>query len=100
MDELPLDITMGGEGCTVKVLVAPKASKSEVAGVIEGVLKIRISAPPVDGAANKELVRFLSKQLGVSKSSVLIRSGLASKRKSVFIRGVGAKDIVALAGKT
>ena len=100
MDDSPLERTEGDGGCAVKVLVAPKASKSEVVGVIKGVLKIRISAPPVDGAANKELVRFLSKQLGVSKSSVLIRSGLASKHKSVFIRGVGAKDVEALAGKT
>lgn len=73
------------ETVIVNVRVIPRASKSEIVGVHDGALKIRISAPPVDGAANVEIVRFLAKTFGVSKSDVFILSGETSKNKRIKI---------------
>ena len=55
-------------------------------------LKVRVSGPPVDGKANKELVRFVARYLGVSKSAVTIRSGAAGRRKDVDISGLSARE--------
>ncbi|WP_430460540.1 DUF167 family protein [Thalassolituus sp. LLYu03] len=64
----------------------PKASKSEFAGQHGDALKIRIQAPPVEGKANTELVKFLAKQFGVAKSDVEIISGELNRHKRVRIR--------------
>ncbi len=63
------------EFALIAVRVVPRASKSEIVGMQEGVLKVRIASPPVDGAANAELVRVLAKHLGVARSTVAIVSG-------------------------
>lgn len=70
------------------VRVVPRASKSEIVGAHAGALKIRIASPPVDGAANAELVRLLSKTFGVSKSEIEIVGGPTSKTKQVKIAGL------------
>ncbi len=69
----------------LSVSVVPRASKSEVVGELDGVLKVRIAAPPVDGAANKELIKVLAKKFGVAKSKVSVVSGLSSKNKRVRV---------------
>lgn len=63
----------------------PKAAKSEFAGLHGDALKVRIQAPPVEGKANAELVKFLAKQFGVSKSAVSIISGELNRHKRVRI---------------
>jgi len=74
------------------VRVMPRSSKSEIVGEMDGALKIRIASPPVDGAANAELVKLLSKTFNVSKSAVEILSGETSKTKKVEIKNArGAK---------
>ncbi|MGE9294781.1 MAG: DUF167 domain-containing protein [Puniceicoccales bacterium] len=78
------------------ILVVPKASRSEIVGWQGDVLKIRIAAPPVDGAANAELVKFLSKQLGVAKRAITNLSGETGRRKMLEIEGL---DEVELAKK-
>ena len=75
------------------VHVQPRAKKSEVAGRHGDALKVRLQAPPVDGAANEELVRFLAEALGVARRSVTITGGLTSRRKTVEIEGLGAADL-------
>jgi len=70
------------------VRVASRASKSEIVGELGGALKVRIAAPPVDGAANAELIKLLSKTFGVSKSAVEILGGQTSRTKQVKISGV------------
>lgn len=69
----------------LNVNVVPRASRSEVVGEVNGVLKVRIAAPPVDGAANEELIKVLAKKFGVGKSRVSVVSGLSSRRKRVRI---------------
>lgn len=63
----------------------PKASKSEFCGLHGDALKVRIQAPPVEGKANSELIKFLAKQFGVSKSAVSIISGELNRHKRVRI---------------
>ena len=63
----------------------PKASKSEVVGLHGDALKIRIKAPPIDGKANAELIKFLAKEFAVSKSAVTLMSGELTRHKRVRI---------------
>jgi uncharacterized protein len=72
------------------VRVVPRASKSEIIGAHDGALKIRLSAPPVDGAANAELIKLLAKTFDVSKSEVEILSGETSKTKQIKIFGASS----------
>jgi uncharacterized protein (TIGR00251 family) len=73
---------------TVNVRVVPRASRSEIVGMQDGVLRVRIAAAPVDGAANDELIRLLTKHFGTRKSCVEIVSGETSKNKLVRISGL------------
>ena len=75
------------------VRVVPRASKSEIAGEIDDSLKIRLCSPPVDGAANAELIKLLARTLGVSRSDVEIVSGQTSKTKRIQITGVTADEL-------
>ena len=70
-----------------KVQVVPRSSRSEVAGEHNGALRVRIAAPPVDGAANEELIRILAKTFNVSRSSVKILRGHSGKLKQIGIEG-------------
>jgi uncharacterized protein (TIGR00251 family) len=73
---------------TLSVRVTPRSARSEIAGIEDGLWKVRLAAPPVDGAANTELVKLLAKSLGVNKNSVEITSGVASRNKIVRIYGL------------
>jgi len=81
------------------VRVQPRASNNEVAGVYGAALKVRLKAPPVDGAANDALVLFLAETLGVGKRSVRIVSGESSRTKILEVDGVAPERIIALAGE-
>jgi len=83
-------------GVTLTVRIQPRASKNEAVRLENGGLKIRLTAPPVDGAANEALVKFLADQFSVSKSQVEIVSGHTSRDKVVRISGVGAEDAESL----
>ncbi|HEV7699277.1 MAG TPA: DUF167 domain-containing protein [Pyrinomonadaceae bacterium] len=69
----------------ITVRVVPRASKSEVVGLTNGILKIRLTSPPVDGAANTELIRLLAKTFSVAKRDVTIVSGQTSRNKRIAI---------------
>jgi uncharacterized protein len=79
-----------GRGLTFAVRVVPRASRSEVGGEHNGALRVRISAPPVDGAANRELMRVLAKSFHVPQNAVEIVSGANSKNKIVRLQGAAA----------
>ena len=86
---------------TFDVRVVPRSSKSEIVGEIDGVIKIKLKAPPVNGAANEELVRLISKELEISRLSVDIITGHASKQKRVRITGLSADEVIkVLSAKT
>jgi uncharacterized protein len=77
------------------VYVQPRAARTEVAGRHDGCIKIRLAAPPVDGAANAALVEFVAERLGLAKQRVRLRSGHASRRKLLEIDGLGEAEILA-----
>jgi len=76
------------------VKVTPNASRNEIMGFTDGVLRVRIAASPVKGKANKELIDFLSKALGLRKSSVSIVKGQTSRNKVVAIEGISRDEII------
>ena len=75
------------------VRVVPRASKSEIVGEHDGALKVRIASPPVDGAANDELIKLLAKSFGAARSAVKIVSGHSSRLKQVSITGASSEKI-------
>ena len=79
------------------VRVAPRAARTEIAGEHDGALKVRVAAPPVEGAANEELVRFLARHFGVPARDVEIVAGHSSKTKRVRLRGVTSGQLARLA---
>ncbi len=79
------------------VRVVARASKSGVAGEHGGALRVRVAAPPVEGAANEELARTLAKAFGVPARAVEIVSGLSSKNKRVRVRDADAEQLLRLA---
>ena len=80
-------------GLIFSVRVIPKSSRSEIVGEHDGALKIKLNAPPVDGAANAELIKLLAKVFAVSKNAVEIVGGQTSKSKRIKIIG-GANEIL------
>jgi uncharacterized protein (TIGR00251 family) len=78
------------------VRVVPRASRSEIVGVQDGALRVRLAAPPVDGAANEELIRILARALKVSRTSVAITAGQTSRLKRVAVKGVEPDVLLAL----
>jgi len=78
----------------LEIKVSPNAGRSAVAGLKEGVVYIKVAAPPDKGKANKELVDFLSETLGIKKSAVLITRGQASRRKTIVIEGLGETEVL------
>jgi uncharacterized protein (TIGR00251 family) len=80
-------------GLIFAVRVVPRASRSEIVGEHDGALRIRIAAPPVDGAANRELVRILAKTFKLPQNAVEILSGTNSKSKTVRVRGADAATL-------
>lgn len=85
-----LDIGETGEGVTLKVRVQPRASRDAFGGEREGALVVRLTAPPVEGAANKALVRLLGRGLGVPPSAVQIAAGASGRSKRVVVAGIDA----------
>jgi uncharacterized protein (TIGR00251 family) len=79
----------------LQVYIQPRASKTALAGMHGGCVKIRIAAPPVDNAANAELIAFVAARLGVAKRSVRLVAGAASRNKVLEIDGVDAGLVAA-----
>ena len=93
-----LDIQEDHERGTVSftVRVQPRASREEIAGVVEGALKIKLLAPAVENRANEALIKFLASVLKTSKSAVRIRNGEQSRTKRIEIFGVSRRQVESL----
>jgi uncharacterized protein (TIGR00251 family) len=85
-------------GIRVRVRVLPRASKSELAGIRGDAWCVRLTAPPVDGAANQALVRFLAERLGVRPAALRILTGLTGRRKLVEVDGLAPGEARARLG--
>lgn len=88
-----LELRQDGEYVSFAVRVTPRASRDALLDVRDGVLRVALSAPPVDGAANSALIKLLSKLLGVSKSHVQISRGQRGRDKLVRVHGLSPEDV-------
>ncbi len=93
---MALPVIEGKEGCTFRVRVSPRSRRDEVVGLHGDALKIRLTAPPVRGKANRALREFLAGQLGIPPSAVEILAGHTSRQKRVRVVGVSVEAVHAL----
>ena len=91
--QMTMFVSDSEQGVVLKVQVQPRASRDEVVGPHGDALKIRITAAPVEGAANKHLLKFLAKKLRVARSQMSIASGATSRAKSIAIEGISAEEV-------
>jgi uncharacterized protein (TIGR00251 family) len=84
------------EGVVFKAAIQPKGAKNEIVGLKGDALKIKLTAPPVEGAANRMCVEFLAKTLKVRKSDVEIVRGKGSRTKQVLIRSTTRSEVESL----
>ncbi len=82
-----IEYTAVGDSISFKVYVVPRASHSEIVGEYNGALRVRLAAPPVDGAANEELVKTLARSLKLPRRAVEIVAGQSSRLKQLRVSG-------------
>jgi uncharacterized protein (TIGR00251 family) len=92
-----LRVSERGTSLRFNVRVQPRASRSEIGGLHGDALKVRLAAPPVDGAANEALIELLADALGIARTAVRIISGATSRGKVVEVDGVNVENVVRLA---
>ncbi len=90
---LPSYIKAAKNGAYIFVKLQPRASKNEIGQPLGNELKISVTAPPVDAAANQALVDFLAEKIGCSRGSVQIVRGQTSRHKTIFISGVSPEAV-------
>jgi uncharacterized protein (TIGR00251 family) len=83
------------DGVVLTVHIQPKASTTECVGIHGDAIKIRVAAPPVDGAANDKLIQFIARRLSIPTASVRIHSGASGRHKRVLIKGATAQLVMA-----
>ena len=81
------------DGVLIPVRAQPGASRNQILCGPDGILKVRVTATAVDGAANKALIKLLSKSLGIPKSRIRIHSGGTSRNKVIFVGGISAAEV-------
>lgn len=81
-------------GVIIKIWAQPKSSKQKFDGIHDGRLKVRLKSPPVDGKANKELIKLFSKKLSVPQSLIEISTGQSGRRKDILIQGKKGADVL------
>ena len=88
MKAAELQVRETASGLEVRLHVQPRAKHSEICGVHNGALKVKVTAPPVDDAANRAIVEYFSKLLGIPRSGLDIVSGLKSREKTLRVNGL------------
>jgi len=91
---MPAWLQVRDQGVVIHLLVQPRASKNEVVGPQGDELKVRLTSPPVEGAANRLCCEFIAKRLGLAKSSVTLEAGETSRHKRLFLPGVSAAEVL------
>jgi uncharacterized protein (TIGR00251 family) len=94
MDEVPLRIREKEGGVEIAIHVQPRAGRNAVAGIHNGALKIKVTAPPVDDAANAAVIGFFSTLLKVPRSRLAITSGRKSRDKILRVEGASVEEVL------
>jgi len=92
LSQLMLKLTTTADTITFSVRVQPRASQNGIVGELDGALKLRLAAPPVEGAANEELIRWLAKFFSVPRAQVAIISGETARQKIVRVSSVNPAE--------
>jgi uncharacterized protein len=93
VERLPPPIRQTTNGILLRLRIVPRASRTEIAGIQGGMVRIRLAAVPLGGAANEALIRFLAERIGVPRSAVRVASGRTSRSKVVVISGVSLEEV-------
>jgi|OpeIllAssembly_1097287.scaffolds.fasta_scaffold1085544_2 hypothetical protein len=90
-----LKLTESPAGIAFSVHVQPRASRTEVCGLQGDALKVRLTSPPVEDAANRQLAEFIAKKAGIARSRVSIIAGTKSRHKTVLVSGIDLQSLLA-----
>jgi uncharacterized protein len=90
---------MSDERATLRIRVQPRASRNEITGWKDGVLHARLTAPPVEGAANKACIELIADQLGVRRYQVQLAAGEKSREKTLEVKGISQSEAERLLGR-
>jgi uncharacterized protein (TIGR00251 family) len=90
----PLDIRETDRGLEIRLHVQPRAKRCQISGEFNAALKIKVTAPPVDEAANKAVKEYLAELLGVAKSKIRILSGARSRDKTLLIQDISREEFL------
>ena len=82
------------EGLLISINVQPRSSKTEIIGIHQNSLKIKLTSPPIEGAANSLLIKFISKELGIAKSNIVLKSGEKSRKKKLTVKGCSKEEAI------
>lgn len=88
-----LDIKESKKGLLFDILVIPHASRAEIVAIQDGALRVRVTAPPVEGAANEACIKLLAQELGLKKSQMEIYAGAKSRKKTVLVKNINKSDL-------
>ena len=80
-------------GLSFDIFVNPHASRAQIAGIADGMLKVKVTAPPVEGAANDACIELLSKKLRLRKSLLKISAGAKGRKKTILVNDVSRKEL-------
>ncbi len=93
-----LNISHTREGLRLEVLVQPRSSRNQIVGEFQGALKVKLTAPPVEGEANQALLAYLSQHLKLAKSQLRLARGESSRHKSIVIKGLSQEELLTRLG--
>lgn len=88
-----MDIRAGKGFCLIRIRVTPKSSRNVVMGVVDGCLRLKINAPPVDGAANEKAREFLAELLGLPKRDLVLERGQTAREKVFKVVGLDEAEL-------
>jgi uncharacterized protein len=90
---IALLVKESGNGCTFDIQVTPRSSHTAIAGIRDGILKVKVNAPPVEGAANEACIELLARELGLKKSQFHVFTGRKSRRKTIVVRDIAKIEL-------
>lgn len=94
-----VEIKESKEGVSFAIHVTPRASRAQIIGIQEGMLKIKVTAQPHEGEANSACVEFLAKEFNLKKAQINIIAGFKSRKKTVLVKNETKKNLVAILNK-
>jgi len=95
-----LNIQETDNGIRVEIKVQPRSSRNQISGEQDGALKVKLTAPPVEGAANQALIDFLAHTLKIPKKNIILLRGETSRNKLIEILAISKEDFLSKAGQT